>query len=156
MVLANSDGVPRVPPYLGALSKKTNAFRVRGCHPLWPAFPSRSAMHLFFDFSRRLQPPPTRSHDPVTATPASLHRHGLGCSLFAHRYWGNRYCFLFLGLVRCFSSPRSLGQGYVFTLPCLGITPGRFPNSEIPGSKPVRRLPEAYRSLPRLSSPSDA
>ncbi|CAO0824086.1 hypothetical protein DFAR_4060001 [Desulfarculales bacterium] len=46
--------------------------------------------------------------------------------------------------------------GYVLTQPCMGITPCRFPNSEIPGSKPVWRLPEAYRSLPRLSSPSDA
>src|SRR3989304_8366024 len=30
---------------------------------------------------------------------------------------------------------------------------GGFPHSEIPGSKPVCRLPEAYRRLPRLSSP---
>ncbi len=31
---------------------------------------------------------------------------GLGCSLFARRYWGNRGCFLFLRVLRCFSSPR--------------------------------------------------
>ena len=31
-----------------------------------------------------------------------------------------------------------------------------FPHSEIPGSKPVCRLPEAYRRLPRPSSPSAA
>jgi hypothetical protein len=30
---------------------------------------------------------------------------------------------------------------------------GGFPHSEIPGSKPVCRLPEAYRRLPRPSSP---
>jgi hypothetical protein len=30
---------------------------------------------------------------------------------------------------------------------------GRFPHSEILGSKPVCRLPEAYRRLPRPSSP---
>ncbi len=30
---------------------------------------------------------------------------------------------------------------------------GGFPHSEILGSKPVCRLPEAYRRLPRLSSP---
>ena len=156
MVLANSDGVPRVPPYLGVLSRKAYAFRLRGCHPLWPAFPDRSTMHKLCNFPKRLQSPPTRSRDPATATPASLHCCGLGCSLFAHRYWGNRDCFLFLGVLRCFSSPRWLGQGYVFTLPYLSITPGRLPHSEIPGSKPVWRLPEAYRSHPRLSSPSDA
>ncbi len=32
---------------------------------------------------------------------------GLGCSHFARRYFGNRYCFLFLRLLRCLSSPRS-------------------------------------------------
>lgn len=31
--------------------------------------------------------------------------HGLGCSHFARRYYGNRFCFLFLWLLRCFSSP---------------------------------------------------
>jgi hypothetical protein len=31
-----------------------------------------------------------------------------------------------------------------------------FPHSEILGSTPVCRLPEAYRRLPRLSSPLDA
>ena len=30
---------------------------------------------------------------------------------------------------------------------------GGFPHSEIPGSKPVSRLPEAYRKLQRPSSP---
>ena len=36
------------------------------------------------------------------------------------------------------------------------FTSVRLPYSEIPGSKDVRLLAEAFRSLPRLSSPSDA
>ena len=36
------------------------------------------------------------------------------------------------------------------------MTPAGFPHSDIPGSKPAWRLPEAYRSLPRPSSPSSA
>jgi hypothetical protein len=36
------------------------------------------------------------------------HIYGLGWSPFARRYWGNRYYFLFLGVLRCFSSPRWL------------------------------------------------
>ena len=32
---------------------------------------------------------------------------GLGSSPFARRYWGNRSYFLFLRVLRCFSSPRS-------------------------------------------------
>ena|SRR3990170_1067075 len=40
---------------------------------------------------------------------------------------------------------------YVFR--CRYLLRGGFPHSEILGSKPVCRLPEAYRRLPRLSSP---
>lgn len=36
------------------------------------------------------------------------------------------------------------------------VIPGGFPHSEISGSKSVCRLPEAYRRLPRLSSPLTA
>ena len=48
----------------------------------------------------------------VPTTPLILHLHatcinGLGYSLFARRYYGNRICFLFLRVLRCFSSPRS-------------------------------------------------
>ena len=39
---------------------------------------------------------------------------------------------------------------------CPDMTPGGLPHSDILGSKPVRRLPEAYRSLPRPSSPPGA
>ena len=52
-----------------------------------------------------------------------------------------------------FQFPTFASAGYVFTDGCPDITPGGFPHSEIPGSKPVWRLPEAYRSLPRPSSP---
>ena len=39
---------------------------------------------------------------------------GLGYFLFARHYSGNRNCFLFLGVLRCFSSPRQLQLRYVF------------------------------------------
>lgn len=37
-----------------------------------------------------------------------------------------------------------------------GLMTGGFPHSEISGSKSVCRLPEAFRRLPRLSSPLTA
>ena len=40
---------------------------------------------------------------------------GLGSFLFARRYLGNRYFFLFLQLLRCFSSLRVPSLSYVFT-----------------------------------------
>jgi hypothetical protein len=47
--------------------------------------------------------------DPTTPNIQHLqvwHMSGLGCSPFARRYSGNRFCFLFLRVLRCFSSPR--------------------------------------------------
>ena len=45
---------------------------------------------------------------------------GLGCSLFARHYLGNHYCFLFLPLLRCFSSrgwlPRLAAGCYIFNV----------------------------------------
>ena len=38
-------------------------------------------------------------------TPGKINLAGLGCSLFARHYWGNRFRFLFLWLLRCFTSP---------------------------------------------------
>ena len=59
----------------------------------------------------------------------------MGCSLFARRYWGNRVCFLFLGVLRWFTSPRCLHTPYEFRSGFPDITPGWLPYSEIPGSK---------------------
>ena len=67
-------------------------FHVRGFHPLWPDFPDSSineSCHLL----RSITPECTHS--------------GLGSFHFARRYFGNRVFFLFLWLLRCFSSPGS-------------------------------------------------
>ena len=77
---------------------------------------------------------------------------GLGCSPFARHYWGNHFCFLFLRVLRCFSSPRSPPPKKVDDSPSdCRVAP--FGN---PGIKDRLRLPRAFRSLPRPSSPSRA
>ncbi len=53
-----------------------------------------------------------------------------------------------------FQFPRFASAPYVFRCGYHGS--GGFPHSEIPGSKSVCRLPEAYRRLQRPSSPSAA
>jgi hypothetical protein len=58
-----------------------------------------------------------------------LHGSGLGCSPFARRYSGNRCLFLFLRVLRCFTSPGVASLGYSgLTLPqvmtCLISRPG--------------------------------
>ncbi len=83
-------------------------------------------------------------------TPACTHP-GLGSSPFARRYSGNRCFFLFLRLLRCFSSPGSPPHVMnwrmdPWALP-MGVSP--FRNPRILRHLP---LPAAYRSLSRLSS----
>jgi hypothetical protein len=84
------------------------------------------------------------------------HVHGLASSAFAHHYSRNHSCFLFLRVLRCFTSPRPHQPPYTFRRRRHPMTGARFPHSEIPGSKPGCRLPEAYRRLPRPSSAPDA
>ncbi len=84
------------------------------------------------------------------------HAHGLGSSAFAHHYSRNHNCFLFLRVLRCFTSPRSHQPPYTFRRRRHPMTGARFPHSEIPGSQSGCRLPEAYRRLPRPSSAPDA
>ena len=81
--------------------------RVRDFHPLRSGFPDASTRHVSCDVAA-LQPPHGRN------------RAGLGSSPFARHYWGNHCYFLFLRVLRCFSSPRSppSSEGWqAFSLP---------------------------------------
>ena len=83
-------------------------------------------------------------------TPECTHS-GLGSFHFARRYFENRFFFLFLRLLRCFSSPGSLCMAMY--LPCSDwssssrVSP--FRNQRVIG---YLLLSVAYRSLSRLSS----
>ena len=89
---------------------------------------------------------PDTGPNPTTA-PALTGAFGLSCSLFDRLYSGNRDCFLFLRLLRCFSSPRHLPQR--------GSPEGQVVPLRNPGFNACMRLPQAYRSLPRPSSLSE-
>ena len=71
-------------------------------------------------------------------TPFAL-ANGLGCFLFARRYWGNRFCFLFLQLLRCFSSLGWLVPTYEFSRSYWG-----FSHSDIFGSLLVSSSPKRF------------
>jgi hypothetical protein len=91
-------------------------FHLRGYHPLWPAFPDRSINALSSLFAKSFQPPaivadnpPLRAFSCGPATPRSpCGSHGLGSSDFARHYFRNHGCFLFLRVLRWFTSPGSL------------------------------------------------
>ena len=76
-------------------------------------------------------------------------RTGLGFFPFARHYSGNHYCFLFLCLLRCFSSA---GSRYI----AISLQLIRFPHSEICGSIHICWSPQliaAYHVLHRLWEP---
>ena len=133
MVLADSHRISPVPWYSG-YCLVVDRFYVQDFHLLWFNFPEefcyRSKVHIVV-----LQPLLCRN------------KTGLGCSPFARHYLGNHYCFLFLRLLRCFSSPG---------LPPLKDTwsstrwVAPFGNLRMIG---YLCLPVAYRSLSRPSSP---
>ena len=86
-------------------------FHLRGCHALWPAFPDRSTNTFLSLF---LTSQPFAIHETLAdycgpATPGSpFESPGLGFSDFARHYFRNHGCFLFLRVLRWFTSPGSL------------------------------------------------
>ena len=63
-----------------------------------------------------------------------------------------RESFLFLGVIRCFSSPGTLRLAYVFSQRYPSFTWVGFPIRESLDITPAHGLPRAFRSVPRPSS----
>ena len=107
--------------------------------------PSPAALSSAFRF-------PQRPRVAVLLPRRRLNAGGLGCSAFARHYSRNHFCFLFLRVLRCFSSPRSPPEQV--RVPRLHR--GGLPHSETRGSKAIcasPRLIAAYRVLRRLPEP---
>lgn len=90
MVPADSDGASPTPPYSGYTPP--NKTCLYGAITLYRT-PSQALRVRFAEIMHVLQP--LMDRDPS----------GLGPSHFARHYSGNHCCFLFLRLLRCFSSP---------------------------------------------------
>lgn len=78
-------------------------FHLQDYHFLWQTFPDHSIIKI--PQATNLYISLAKSYNPEYATHTDLHIFSLGCSPFARRYLGNRYCFFFLGVLRCFNSP---------------------------------------------------
>ena len=112
---------------------------VPGFHRLRPPFPERSG-HC--PSCRIVALQPQRGRNPA----------GLGSSPVARHYWGNHSYFLFLQVLRCFSSLRS--PPTIGRIPALQA--GGLSHSEIRGSRDIcsyPRLIAAYHVLHRLREP---
>ena len=142
MVLPYSHKISRVPWYSG-LQPKAFLFHLQDYHLLWWVFPD------LFNYN-------TSFLTVVSATPIKQSLIGLGFSPFARRYLGNRVFFLFLEVLRCFSSLGMPSTAYVFSRRYLRFTLSGFPHSEISGSKSTCDSPKhigAYPVLRRLLVP---
>ena len=134
MVPVDSVRVSRAPTYSGYHSRESR-FRLQGLHLLRLTF----QCHSTISFQSLV----------VVLLPQLVA--GLGCSDFARHYFRNHCCFLFLRLLRCFSSAGSLRMA--MDLPCgtggllRWVSPFRYLriNSYLP-------IPAAFRSLSRPSS----
>ena len=87
-------------------------------------------------------------------TPECTHS-GLGSFHFARRYFENRVFFLFLRLLRCFSSPGAL-RNTMYSCYGDGASLHRVSPFGYLRLKACLRLPVAFRSLPRPSSAPSA
>jgi hypothetical protein len=112
----------RVSGYSGIGAQKSCVFRVRGHYPLWRCFPATSAIDNFCNFCRT-------STELLPYNPA-IRRYRFGLfpfrspllresqelpstrSSISSGQKATRYCFLFLWVLRCFTSPSSLPDTY--------------------------------------------
>ena len=125
-------------PALLRIPLRLDMLRIHNFHVLWSHFPERSP-HISSSDDAVLQPRTCRD------------MYGLGSSPFARHYWGNHCYFLFLRVLRCFSSPRSPPSSMDDRPSACRVVP--FGNPRIKGHL---HLHAAYRSLSRPSSPPRA
>ena len=148
MVPPASGRISRVPPYSGSAAMQPQAFRVRGFHPLWPAFPGPFRYACGFSLhgaSPRRTPttPRTRGH-AVWALPRSLAAtRGISFDFYSRRYLD--------GSLPGVSPMHAMYSRACACHPDLRVTP--FGHPRITGYWP---LPAAFRSLSRPSSPGSS
>ena len=140
MVPADSRRISRVPRYSGACLFNILRISPKGLSPAMARLSSRFGYPGYQIYRQVLQPRMMRCHIS-----------GLGSPAFARHYLRNHCYFLFLRVLRCFSSPGS------------PLRIAQIPES-LPVGCPIRKsaaqwvfaLPAAYRSLSRPSSPPRA
>ena len=134
-----SHGVSRVPRYSGTQLTRL-AFRIRGSHPLWPAFPCRSPKLS----CRCAGPQPRRINPPVWPLPRSLATtSGISVDFSSSPYLD--VSVQAVPYLRLFCSTQVDG------VLLRRVSP--FGNS---GINAYVQLPQTYRSLSRPSSAPDA
>ena len=133
------------------------AFRIPDFHLLWSAFPEPFRYTLSLPLHEASYTASDAILQPQLCNGVSLsNRIGLGSSQFARRYYGNRYYFLFLRVLRWFSSPGIAPYTYFIQYTVTGILTSRVTPFGHPRIYRCLLLPVDFRSLPRPSSPDSS
>ena len=133
--------------------REATSFRLRGSHPLCLAFQCHSTITRISDSLWDRQIPLKGPTTPILQRLPAITQYWFGLFRFRSPLLTE---YLFLSVLRCFTSRRSLHTPYIFRCGYLDMTPGGFPHSDILGSRFVCQLPEAYRRLQRPSSAPSA
>ncbi len=131
MVCLNSHKVS-VPRGTQGLTRNLNAFTYGAVTRSGPTFQlcSISILHLRWNSAD----PPVSPITPMSQRPQSIPQHKFRLLPFRSPLLGES--FLFLRVLRCFSSPRALHQTYVFSLGCRISHPAGFPIRKPPTLRP--------------------
>ena len=134
-----------VPRLTQVSASSPDRFRLRACHALWIPFPEDSANDRIGN---------STGADPTT--PAAPKCNGFGLFRFRSPLLSeSRFLSLPSG-TEMVHFPEFARTRLWIQRAVPGFCPGGFPHSEISGYNACVRLPGAYRSLPRPSSPDSA
>ena len=143
-----SAGIPRAPAYSGSCPPNPHIVSPTGLSPSTVRFPN--TLQLQYANPAGDCGHPQHAPQPPTDNGRSLSRpSGLGSSPFAHHYSGNLLRFLFLRVLRCFTSPGAPRFIRVSWLLQDGL-----PHSGISGSKAACASPKLFAAYHALLRPS--
>jgi hypothetical protein len=130
-------------------SRESARFRLPGYHRLCRAFQCPSTIARISDSLLVRQNQPRGPTTPLTQRLPAITCQRFGLFRVRSPLLTE---YLFLSVLRCFTSRRSLHSPYIFRRGSLDMTPAGFPHSDILESKLACQLLEAYRRLLRPSS----
>jgi hypothetical protein len=108
-------------------------------------FQNPSIKFQFYHSLSALRSRPILSYNTTYTTPASLHIYGLGIFPVRSPLLGESlFCFLFLEVLRWFTSLRSPSHTYEFSVESSGSLLMGLPHSDVCGSKPARDSPQLF------------
>ena len=147
MVLVDSHGISRVPRYSGTCRESADC-RLRGCHPLWPIVPDRSATRSVSYSPERLPSSQVQSCNTRCTTPAGLTYTRFGLFPLRSPLLGESRLLSLPPGTEMVHFPGSAAPPYGFRWRDPGLPWMGFPIRKSPG----RSLFAAHRSLSQLTT----